>query len=98
MRQGNFNDYLQAHPNRFNAMQQGLIANFGDVQSAGFSNLMIEAGGHYSFHRYFADPFTRILFSSNGQEFAAIESRVKAGMSLMDAVKEVALEFYGENL
>ena len=98
MRQGNFNDYLQKYPNRFNAMQQEMIANFGDVQSAGFSNLMIEAGGHYSFHRYFADPFTRILFSSNGQEFAAIEARVKAGMSLMDAVKEVALEFYGEAL
>lgn len=98
MRQGNFNDYLQKYPNRFNALQQEMIANFGDVQSAGFSNLMIEAGGHYSFHRYFADPFTRILFSSSGAEFSAIEKRVQAGMSLMQAVKEVSLEFYGEAL
>lgn len=98
MRQGNFNDYLQKHPNRFNALQKEMITNFGDVQSAGFSNLMIEAGGHYSFHRYFADPFTRILFSSSGEEFSAIESRVSSGMSLMEAVKEVSLEFYGEGI
>jgi conjugal transfer ATP-binding protein TraC len=98
MRQGNFKDYLIAHPNRFSPMQQQMIQNFGDVQGSGFSNLMIEAGNSYSFHRYFADPFTRILFSSSGDEFAAIEERVHSGMSLMDAVKEVSKIFYGEDL
>ena len=98
MRQGNFKDYLTAHPNRFNPMQQQMIQSFGDVQGSGFSNLMIEAGNSYSFHRYFADPFTRILFSSSGDEFSAIEKRVEAGMSLMDAVKEVSKLFYGEVL
>ena len=97
MRQGNFKDYVQAYPNRFNPYQQKMIDSFGDVVGSGFSNLMIEAGNSYSFHRYFADPFTRILFSSSGDEFGAIEALLEQGMPLIDAVKHVAEAFYGKD-
>lgn len=90
MRQGNFKEYVRAHPNRFTPYQQKMIESFGDVVGSGFSNLMIEAGNTYSFHRYFADPFTRILFSSSGDEFSAVEALCKEGMSLVDAVKTVS--------
>ena len=90
MRQGNFKDYCNAHPNRFNAYQQHMIESFGDVVGAGFSSLMIEAGNTYSFHRYFADPFTRILFSSSGDEFTAIEALCAEGLSLEQAVLKIA--------
>ncbi len=95
MRQGNFKAYLREHPNRFTPFQQMMIESFGDVSSSGFSNLMIEAGNTYSFHRYFADPFTRILFSSNGEEFSAIEALRKTGISLEEAVSEVAAKRFG---
>lgn len=90
MRQGNFQEYIRAYPNRFTPYQQKMIESFGDVVGSGFSNLMIEAGNTYSFHRYFADPFTRVLFSSSGEEFTAIESLCKKGMPLIDAVQHVA--------
>ncbi len=90
MRQGNFQEYIRAYPDRFTPYQQKMIESFGDVVGSGFSNLMIEAGNTYSFHRYFADPFTRVLFSSSGEEFAAIENLCKQGMPLIDAVKHVA--------
>ncbi len=92
MRQGNFKDYVAAYPNRFNVFQQKMIESFGDVVGAGFSNLMIEAGNTYSFHRYFADPYTRLLFSSSGEEFGAIEAKMAAGISLSDAIHQVLQE------
>jgi len=72
-----------------------MIESFGDVSGSGFSNLMIEAGNTYSFHRYFADPFTRVLFSSNGQEFGEVEALMKQGVGVAQAVYHVAQKYYG---
>jgi conjugal transfer ATP-binding protein TraC len=96
MRQGNFKDYVAAHPKRFNAYQQQMIASFGDVLGSGFSNVMIEAGNTYSFHRYFADAFSRVLFSSSGDEFGAVEALCASGMTLDEAVLQVTENTYGE--
>ena len=95
MRQGNFQNYVSKHPDRFNPFQQRMIESFGDVSGSGFSNLMLEAGNTYSFHRYFADPFTRVLFSSNGQEFGEVEALMKQGISVAQAVYQVAQKYYG---
>ena len=98
MRQGNFNDYVTANPTRFTPMQQQMIGSFGDVKGAGFSNVMIEAGNSTSFHRYFADPYSRILFSSSGAEFGAVEALVESGVSLEDAVHDVCRQCFGEEM
>lgn len=74
-----------------------MIGSFGDVIAEGFSNVMIEAGNSYSFHRYFADSYTRLLFSSSGDEFMAVEECVAKGMSLNDAISELSQKLYGEN-
>jgi len=95
MRQGNFSDYTAKHPERFNSFQQRMIESFGEAQGSGFSDLMIEAGNTYSFHRYFADPFTRVLFSSSGDEFGEVEALMQQGMSLAEAVYQVAQKRYG---
>ena len=91
MRQGNFNDYVTANPTRFTPLEQQMIGSFGDVKGAGFSNVMIEAGNCTSFHRYFADPYSRILFSSSGAEFGAVEALVESGVSLEEAVHQVMM-------
>ena len=98
MRQGNFSEFLQSNPKKFNELQQKLIQGFGAANSQGFSNLMLQYQNSYSFHRYFADPFTRVLFSSNAEEFDDIERFTNEGMSLEDAVYKVAHQRYGDEL
>jgi conjugal transfer ATP-binding protein TraC len=89
LRQGNFDDYVIANPTRFTPFEQKMIRSFDSAESTGFASVMIEAGEARSFHRYFADPYSRVLLSSKGAEFEAVESFVKAGMSLEDAVHQV---------
>ena len=98
MRQGNFEDYLQDNPKSFDEKQQRLIKGFGEAESQGFSSLMVQYGNAYTFHRYFADPFTRVLFSSNAEEFSAIEVLQKQGLSLEQAVYQIAEKHYGDEL
>lgn len=92
MRQGNFKAFCEKHPSRFTPLQKLMIESFQDAQWAKFSSLMIEAGQTYSFHRYFADPFTRILFSSSGEDFAAIERLCGEGLTLECAVDKLLRE------
>lgn len=89
LRQGNFDEYVMANPTRFTPFEQQMIRSFDSAESAGFASVMIEAGEATSFHRYFADPYSRVLLSSKGAEFEAVESFVKAGMSLEEAVHQV---------
>lgn len=99
MRQGNFQDYINKNPSRFTPIQEKMIASFGAVSGTGFSNVMLEAGeGTFSFHRYFADPYSRVLFSSKGVEFERVKGLVESGMPLEEAVHQVTREFYGESV
>ena len=59
---------------------------------------MVQYGKAYTFHRYFADPFTRVLFSSNAEEFEAIVTFKSQDLSLDKAVYRVAEQFYGDEL
>lgn len=98
MRQGNFEEYLKENPKMFDERQQQLIKDFGEAGTQGFSSIMVQYGNAYTFHRYFADPFTRVLFSSNADEFTAIEALRKKGLSLEEAVYQVAETFHGDEL
>ena len=97
LRQGDFQDYLNKNPQRFTPLQEKMIASFGAVSGTGFSNVMLEAGEEtVSFHRYFADPYSRVLFSSKGVEFERVKGLVESGVELEEAVHQVTSEFYGE--
>jgi conjugal transfer ATP-binding protein TraC len=98
MRQGNFEAYLTENPTRFSALEQEMIHGFAPVSGAGFSSIMIDAGNTKRFHRYFADPFTRVLFSSKGTEFEAVNEKVVAGLSLEEAVFQVATDLFGSEM
>lgn len=98
MRQGAFKDYMEKHPDSFNPLQVAMIETFGEAKTQGFSNLMIQFGNLYSFHRYFCDPFSRVMFSTSGDEFGEIESLISTGVSLGEAIKLVAHKYYGEEL
>jgi conjugal transfer ATP-binding protein TraC len=98
MRQGAFKEYMEQHPERFNPLEVAMIESFGEAKTQGFSNLMIQFGNVTSFHRYFCDPFSRVLFSTSGDEFGDIESLIAQGIPLVDAIQQVAFKYYGEEL
>ncbi|HHF7375640.1 type IV secretion system protein TraC [Legionella bozemanae] len=95
MKQGSFKEYIEQHPTLFTPLQQRVIESFGEAKLQGFSDFMIQCGGVYSFHRYFSDPFSRVLFSTSGDEFGEIEALIKSGISLSEAIKQVAHKYYG---
>ncbi len=98
MRQGNFKEYVARFPDAFNPLQQQMIASFGEAKMQGFSNLMIQHGTAYTFHRYFSDPYSRILFSTSGEEFGAIEALVDSGVPLHEAILRISRVLYGESV
>ena len=98
MRQGDLQDYIADNPKAFNEQQQKLIQGFGEAAAQGFSNIMVQYGNGYTFHRFFADPFSRILFSSNADEFSAVEEYKAQGLTLEQAVYKVAEIHYGDEL
>ena len=96
MRQGSFKEYIEQHPTVFTPMQQRVIDSFGEAKMQGFSEFMIQCGNVHTYHRYFSDPFSRVLFSTSGDEFGEIEALIADGFSLTDAVRNVAYKYYGE--
>lgn len=96
MRQGNFKEYIARFPDAFTPLQQDMIGSFGEAKTQGFSNLMIQYGNAYTFHRYFSDPYSRVLFSTSGDEFGAVEALVASGVPLEEAVSRISKERYGD--
>jgi len=98
MRQGSFKEFVEEHPTYFNPLEAEIIKSFGEAKTQGFSNLMIQFGNVTTFHRYFCDPFSRVLFSTSGDEVSDIDSLTAQGIPLADAVSRVAQNYYGEEL
>lgn len=57
-----------------------------------YSECIIKSPSGSSVHRIILDPYSRILFSSKGEEFDAVNSLQKQGYSLRDAISKVAAE------
>lgn len=72
-----------------------LLKGFPKAKDAGYSHVLVKAGGLSSFHRLFVDPFTRIMLSSDGDDYSAVENYVNQGMSFVDAIARVADEKVG---
>lgn len=94
-KQGAFDKFVAQNPEAFNPLQQQIINRFGEAKNQGFSSLMLQFGNQYSFHRLFSDPFSRILFSTSGDEFSDVETLTKSGMPIIDAIHRVSEKYYG---
>lgn len=57
-----------------------------------FSEIMIYGPHGYSIGRFMVDRFTQILYSSNAEDFEAVASLRKQGLSLVEAVQQRAGE------
>jgi conjugal transfer ATP-binding protein TraC len=58
-----------------------------------FSECVIKGPEGLSVHRIIFDPYSRILYSTKGEEFDAVNKLVNSGMKLENAVQEVARQF-----
>jgi conjugal transfer ATP-binding protein TraC len=90
--QGDLTTYLSQYPDEFNEQQIELISSFGEASNLGFASMMVRYGKGYTFHRYFIDPFSRILFSTKGHEFEAIKKLIDKGVPVLLAAQKVLEE------
>lgn len=58
-----------------------------------YSECVIKSPSGMSVHRIIFDPYSRILYSTKGEEFEAVNQLVTSGMPLIDAIQQVAKEF-----
>lgn len=58
-----------------------------------YSECVIKSPDGLSIHRIIFDPYSRILYSTKGEEFDAVNQLVNHGMPLIDAIQQVAKEF-----
>jgi len=99
LRQGDgFGDFLARHPDHFTPFEQHMIKSFPRANDAGHSCVMLKAGGLVSFHRIFADPWSRAMLSTEPKEFEYCENLIKGGMPLLDAIEHTAQHFYPEDM
>ncbi|ABS10552.1 MULTISPECIES: type IV secretion system protein TraC [Shewanella] len=99
LRQGDgFGDFLNKHPDHFSPFEQHMIKSFPRANDAGHSCVMLKAGGLVSFHRIFADPWSRAMLSTEPKEFEHCENLIKGGMPLLDAIELTAQHFYPDDM
>jgi conjugal transfer ATP-binding protein TraC len=51
---------------------------------------MIKGPKGFAVGRLFLDPFSKILYSTKADEFAAVQSLVNQGLSLKEAIQKVS--------
>jgi len=61
-----------------------------------YSEFMMICEENQTIHRLIVDPFSRILNTTRKTEVNRIEQLIKSGMSLIDAISQVAKEVYGD--
>ena len=96
MRQADLFSYLESYPKAFTPLQQEMIKGFGAAKEQGFSEMMVTYGQTFTFHRYFEDPYSRVLFSTSGAEHAALDAAIAQGVPFNEAVKQLARKYEEE--
>ena len=95
LRQGSdFDKFVKENPTAFDRHVVALIKDFQTAKIAGFSSVMVNAGNTITFHRLFADPWSRALFSTEPVEYEYCETLIHQGVPLDEAVNKTAWHFY----
>jgi len=75
-----------------------MINRFGSAKDQWFSSFMLSVEAHSSWHRLFVDPLSRAMYSSSGADFEYIPQRKRAGVSIHDAVYELACRNFPDEM
>lgn len=62
-----------------------------------YSECLISSSSGYVVGRLILDPFSKILYSTSPKEFAAVQSLIKAGYKVENAIEEVSESVYGKS-
>jgi conjugal transfer ATP-binding protein TraC len=79
----------------FSEHELSVLKAFPKARDAGFSQVLVKANGISSFHRLFVDPFTKVLLSSDGDDYQAVMNEVARGTPYLQAVQTVAQQRHG---
>lgn len=93
-----FKQYNQKRPDQFTQVQRDIISRFGDAKDQWFSSFMLRINDTSSYHRLFVDPLSRAMFSSKGVDFEFIRARREDGVDIHDAVWELALRNFPDEM
>lgn len=85
-----FRKYCLDNPEAFNRFEREVIEGFPAAREAHFSAFMLRYGGLTSFHRLLLDPISRVMFSSDGEDFDYREAGLRAGKDIHDIIGELA--------
>ncbi|MCK8417596.1 type IV secretion system protein TraC [Erwinia amylovora] len=93
-----FIEFLKDNPDFYTEQEKSVIEGFRKAKLRGFSSVLIQSGGHSSFHRLFVDPVTRAMFSSAAKDFAFMSEKQEAGASSEEAALMLAEKIFGREL
>ncbi len=93
-----FEKFVSETPSLYTPYEQRLIKGFSEAKVNGFSEFMLQRGSVKTFHRLFTDPFSRIMYSSAGDECEAVDQYRRQGLPIEEAIRRVATECYPEEM
>ncbi len=93
-----FDEFVSENPSLYTPYEQRLIKGFDEAKANGYSEFLLQRGSVNTFHRLFTDPFSRIMYSSAGDEFEAVEQYRRQGLPIEDAIRRVATERYPKEM
>ncbi|ETO41077.1 hypothetical protein X965_17150, partial [Morganella sp. EGD-HP17] len=85
-----FRKYNQYNPDQFSVSERAVIEGFPAAKIALFSAFMLRISGQVSYHRLLLDPLSRVMFSTNGEDFEFRENARKQGMTINETLYQLA--------
>ncbi len=93
-----FAKYNQLYPDQFQPLQRDMIGKFGAARDQWFSSFLLQVENHSSRHRLFVDPLSRAMYSSDGPDFEFVQQKRKEGLSIHEAVWQLAWKKSGPEM
>lgn len=93
-----FRKYNQKNEGQFSSPEQTIIEGFPSAKDAHFSAFMLRVAGQVSYHRLILDPLSRVMFSSDGDDFEFREQCLKAGKNVQEALWLLACKKYAKEM
>ncbi|HBB3169309.1 TPA: TraC family protein [Escherichia coli] len=93
-----FAKYNQLYPDQFQPLQRDMIGKFGAAKDQWFSSFLLQVENHSSWHRLFVDPLSRAMYSSDGPDFEFVQQKRKEGLSIHEAVWQLAWKKSGPEM
>jgi conjugal transfer ATP-binding protein TraC len=93
-----FIKYNQKNEGQFSQPEQTIIKGFPSAKDAHFSAFMLRVAGQVSYHRLILDPLSRVMFSSDGDDFEFREQCLKEGKTAHEALWLLARKKYAKEM